>query len=118
MQRYLDGDILDPSFDITAEMDDLQAFYCRTAKRLVIAYELQRDNSDYQDDFLMALRDFLLVFETSLTIKSVEIADENSYAIKKNNDTGKIKGIEGNVNLDLAIVNYTKATLDNHYNGY
>ena len=64
MQRYLDGDILDPSFDITAEMDDLQAFYCRTAKRLVIAYELQRDNSDYQDDFLMALRDFLLVFET------------------------------------------------------
>ena len=89
MQRYLDGDILDPSFDITAEMDDLQAFYCRTAKRLVIAYELQRDNSDYQDDFLMALRDFLLVFETSLTIKSVEIADENSYAIKKNNDTGK-----------------------------
>ena len=89
MQRYLDGDILDPSFDITAEMDDLQAFYCRTAKRLIIAYELQRDNSDYQDDFLMALRDFLLVFETSLTIKSVEIADENSYAIKKNNDTGK-----------------------------
>ena len=89
MQRYLDGDIINPSFDITAEMDDLQAFYCRTAKRLVIAYELQRDNSDYQDDFLMALRDFLLVFETSMTVKSVEIAKGTPYAIKKNNDTGK-----------------------------
>ena len=73
MQRYLDGDIISLPFDITAEMDDLQAFYCRTAKRLVIAYELQKDNSDYQDDFLMALRDFLLVFETSMTIRNAEI---------------------------------------------
>lgn len=89
MQRYLDGDIISLPFDITAEMDDLQAFYCRTAKRLVIAYELQKDNSDYQDDFLMALRDFLLVFETSMTIRNAEIAEENPYAIKKNNETGK-----------------------------
>ena len=43
---------------------------------------------------------------------------DNDWGIWKYNDTGKIKGIEGNVNLDLAIVNYTKATLDNHYNGY
>ena len=34
MQQYLAGDIVDPLFEVTAEMDDLQAFYCRTAKRL------------------------------------------------------------------------------------
>lgn len=87
MQQYLAGDIVNPLLEVTAEMDNLQAFYCRTAKRLVIAYELQKENSDYQDDFLMALRDFLLVFETSMTIKNVEIAENNPYAIKKNNTT-------------------------------
>ena len=89
MQQYLAGDIVDPLFEVTAEMDDLQAFYCRTAKRLVIASELRKENSDYQDDFLLALRDFLLVFETSMTIKNIEIAEDNPYAIKKNNTTGR-----------------------------
>lgn len=89
MQLYLAGDIANPLFEATAEMDDLQAFYCRTAKRLVIAYELQKDDPGYQDDFLMALRDFLLVFETSMTLENVEIAENNPYAIKKNNDTGR-----------------------------
>lgn len=89
MQQYLAGDIVDPLFEVTAEMNDLQAFYCRTAKRLVIASELRKENSDYQDDFLLALRDFLLVFETSMTIKNIEIAEDNPYAIKKNNTTGR-----------------------------
>ena len=89
MQQYLAGHITNPLFEVTAEMDNLHAFYCRTAKRLVIARELQKENSDYQDDFLMALRDFLLVFETSIEIESVEIPEGNPYAIKKNNNTGR-----------------------------
>ena len=89
MQHYLAGHNTNPSFEATAEMDNLQAFYCRTAKRLVIARELQEKNSDYQDDFLMALRDFLLIFETSMEIENVEIPERNPYAIKKDNDTGK-----------------------------
>lgn len=89
MQQYLAGHNTNPLFEVTADMDGLQAFYCRTAKRLVIARELQKKNSDYQDDFLMALRDFLLVFETSLKIENVEIEEGNPYAIKKDNDTGR-----------------------------
>lgn len=89
MQQYLAGHITNPLFEVTAKMNDLQAFYCRTAERLVIARELQKENSDYQDDFLMALRDFLLVFETSMVIENVEIAEDNPYAIKKNNITGR-----------------------------
>ena len=89
MQQYLAGDITRPVFEVIAGMDDLQKFYCRTAKRLAIARELQKKSSDYQDDFLIALRDFLLVFETSIKIENIEIEDGNPYAIKKDNNTGK-----------------------------
>lgn len=89
VQQNLVGELANPKFEVTADMDNLQAFYCRTAERLVFAYELQKGNPDYRDDFLMALRDFLLVFETSLAIEDFEIQNGNQYAIKKNNTTGK-----------------------------
>ena len=37
----------------------------------------------------MALRDFLLVFETSMEVESIEIGEDNPYAIKKNASTGQ-----------------------------
>lgn len=89
MQDYLNGKIADPEFETSIDMDDLQAFYCRTAKRLKIAFRLQSENPKYWNDFLIAFRDFLLVFETGLFLKSVDILDDNGYAIKKNNTTGK-----------------------------
>lgn len=89
MQLYMAGEIPEPDFEATAEMSNLQSFYCRTAKRLKIAYKLLRGNPCYQEDFLMALRDFLLVFETSLAVECIEIGEDNPYAIKKNASTGK-----------------------------
>ena len=89
MQQYLAGNIVNPDFDTTIEMDDLQAFYCRTAKRLMIAYELLKGNSDYWDDFLLAFRDALLIFESSMAVEGVKIADDNPYAIRKDTFTGK-----------------------------
>lgn len=105
VQQYLYGTIETPKFEVTFEMEKLQAFYCRTAERLLIAYDLQKVNVDYKDDFLMALRDFLLVFETSLDFKDTEIPDDNYYAIKKNNTTGKYFAnfqFPDGVNSDLA----------------
>lgn len=89
IQQFFDGRINDPGFEATIEMDNLQAFYCRTAKRLVVAYELQKENYDYWDDFLIAFRDFLLIFETSMASDGLEIAEDNAYAIKKNSFSGK-----------------------------
>lgn len=89
LQQYLAGDIANPNFEPTVGMDSLQAFYCRTAKRLMIAYELQKENSDYRNDFLLAFRDALLFFESSIAVKDLEIADDNPYAIRKNTSTGK-----------------------------
>lgn len=89
VQEYLDGNLADPEFEPDMGLDDLQAFFCSTAKRLKIAFQLQDKDPRYQNDFLIALRDFLLVFETGLSIDSVEIPADNAYAIKKNNSTGK-----------------------------
>lgn len=89
IQEYLDGKLTDPEFEADMGMDDLQAFYCRTSKRLKNAFQLQSKDPKYQNDFLSALRDFLLVFETGLSIDAVEIPDDNVYAIKRNNSTRK-----------------------------
>ena len=89
IQEYLEGNLTDLEFEPDMGLDDLQAFYCRTAKRLKVAFQLYEKDSRYQNDFLIALRDFLLVFETGLSIDSIEIPDDNAYAIKKNNSTGK-----------------------------
>lgn len=89
MQDYLNDNIADLEFEINLDMDALHVYYCQTAKRLKIAFQLQRENSKYWNDFLIALREFLLVFDTSLSIDSVDIPDNNAYAIKKNNATGK-----------------------------
>lgn len=88
IQSYFSGEIQNPDFDISIELDALQAFYVKTAKRLVIAYELQKENTIYRDDFLIALRDYLLVFETSLSIRDVCISDDNPYAIKRDEANG------------------------------
>lgn len=68
MQSYFSGENQNPEFDTSIEMDALQLFYVRTAKRLVLANELQNKDTIYRDDFFIALRDYLLVFETSLSL--------------------------------------------------
>lgn len=89
MQSYFSGENQNPEFDTSIEMDALQSFYVRTAKRLVIANELQKKDTIYRDDFFIALRDYLLVFETSLSLSNVIIPDDNPYAIKKDVANGK-----------------------------
>lgn len=89
IQAYLNGNIVDPEFEISVNMSNLQAFYCRTAKRLKIAFQLQNSDPKYWKDFLMAFRDFLLVFESGISLNSVDIPGDNEFAIKKNDATGK-----------------------------
>lgn len=91
MQEYLDGNLEDSEFKPEPKkgMNELQAFFSRTAKRLKIAFQLQQKDRKYQNDFMIALRDFLIVFETSLSISSDLIPEGNEYAIKKDSATGK-----------------------------
>ena len=87
MQVYLDGGA-EPEIEIHPDMDVKQAFFCRTAKRLQVAFQLQVQNPEYTDDFYLALRDFLLVFETGLSVRTVEMSKIQSYAIRQEEETG------------------------------
>lgn len=89
IQSYMAGIIPEPDFETTADMSNLQAFYIRTAKRLKNAYKLSKGDPYYRDDFLLALRDFLLFFDTSMAVDDIEIEADNKYAIKKDASTGK-----------------------------
>lgn len=67
----------------------LDAFYLKTIKRLVKAYSLFQNEQQYFEDFIIALRDYLLIFETSIALDNIDIPDDNRYAIKKNFETNK-----------------------------
>lgn len=89
VQNYLNGIKTTIELEVPENADELEAFYYRTAKRLIIAFGLYRKNPIYWSDFLIALRDFLLVFETGLKFNQIVINDTNDYAIKKNDTTGE-----------------------------
>jgi len=89
IQNYING--VDRSFDTESilETDELDAFYSRTALRLKKTFDLYSENEKYWDDFLIALRDYLLVFDTGIHLANLFIPDNNVYAIKKNSSSGK-----------------------------
>lgn len=89
IQDYINGRQSYLDLEIPDKEDELTAFYYRTAKRLRIAFDLQSRDECYYNDFLIALRDFLLVFELGMTIENIEISNQNEYAIKKNELTGE-----------------------------
>ena len=89
IENYINGIDTDFSVDVAKCTDELDAYFYRTAIRIKKAFDIYKKDACYINDFLIALRDFLLVFETDLEISSVEIPANNDYAIKKNETTGK-----------------------------
>ena len=61
----------------------------RTAKRLIHAHKLFKQHTEYYNDFLLALRDYLIVFNTSIRISNIDISRDNSFAINKDEIEGK-----------------------------
>lgn len=88
VQQILDGkNVQLPAID--SGMNNLFMYYYRTAVRFQYAYENWKHNDVYWNDFLMAFRDFLLLFNTSLRFVDAEILSENAFAIRKDEETGK-----------------------------
>ena len=89
LQKYINGIDTFIDLEVPENVDKLVDFYYRTAKRLKNSFDVYRKNDCYRNDFLIALRDFLLVFEMGLTIEGINIPDHNDYAIKKNDTTSE-----------------------------
>lgn len=89
IQTYMNGMETVIDVEVPENADHLEAFYCRTAKRLISGFTLYKKNPVFRDDFLITLRDFLLIFETGLKLDQGIIPDENDYAIKMDEATGE-----------------------------
>lgn len=71
------------------EDSPLDAFYLKTIKRLLVANSLFRNQHHFFEDFMLALRDYLLVFETSVQLDNISIPEDNTYGLKRNGETNK-----------------------------
>src|SRR6056297_437028 len=93
LEIYVENSINDRPNSINIEENrannSLDLFYQKTANRLLYAYYLYGSQHIFFEDLLLALRDYLLVFGTSIEISTFSIPDDNSYAIKKNIETNK-----------------------------
>ena len=118
IENYINGIDTDFSVDVAKCTDELDAYFYRTAIRIKKAFDIYKKDACYINDFLIALRDFLLVFETDLEISSVEIPANNDYAIKKNETTGKyFEYPRGTHVMILSGYDGTKVATVDPYNG-
>lgn len=79
--QYLNDDIDSVQIDFDAGANSREIFCLRTVKRLLRAYELFQEKSKYKDDYLLALRDYLLIYNTSIELNNEKVLENNEYGI-------------------------------------
>ena len=58
-----------------------ERFYSNTVKRLTKAYSLYKENNIFKNDYILALRDFLITFDVSVRINQDEFLKNNKFGI-------------------------------------
>jgi surface protein len=77
-----------------------------------LSSDLNRFNNNFKKNIISDYQLWVSYYDDTFPMM------DSDWGIWKFNDGGKINGIGKNVSLDLAIINYPKVILDNHYNGY
>lgn len=87
VEKYLnDYETRACDFDVKSNSHD--RFILHTAKRLCRTYDLYRTNTCGIDDFLIALRDYLLTLQVKININSISIPENNEYGIACDSQNG------------------------------
>lgn len=89
VERVLNGEPASEEIDLDSAADAGERFERHAAKRLLRAHALLQQNRKYADDFLLALRDYLLVLHTSIRLDSIAIREDNPYGISREASTGR-----------------------------
>lgn len=85
VEKYINNKIhvIDESMFNNLSNNRLDKYKCKTVRRVLKFYNKYRNGAISTDDFLCSLRNFLLVFQTSLFIQDDEFLQNNQYGIKK-----------------------------------
>lgn len=81
VEQYINNEISSIKIEYELESDAKEVFYLNTVKRLVRAYSLYKMDDVYKNDYIMALRDYLLVYDVVVKIEEDEFLRENEFGI-------------------------------------
>ena len=88
IEKCLNGKIKPDAIYLEKTQNPSEQFRINTVKRLLRAYSLFLDKADYKEDFLLALRDYLIVFDSALHWEKKDIFANNTYGIVFDNSEG------------------------------
>lgn len=81
VNQYLNNETESIQLNFDNGANAKEGFYLKTVKRLIKAYSLYQKNKEYKNDFILALRDYLLTFDTLVAINENGLLDNNGYGI-------------------------------------
>lgn len=89
VEEYLNGQREELDIDYEEYDTAYDRFLLHTIKRLQVGYDLFVHNQCGLNDFLIPLRDYMLTFQTDISLQDIIIPVDNSYGISKNEENGK-----------------------------
>lgn len=81
VEKFINNRALSISVDEFEFGTSYEKFYLKTLNRLINAYMLYLNDLTYKEDFILALRDYMLVFDTQIQIDNQELLQDNKYGI-------------------------------------
>lgn len=88
VEKVLNGGPLTGEVDLDHASSAQERFEKNAVKRLLRAHELLKQSKKYTDDFMLALRDYLLVMDTGIRLERIHIPEDNPYGISREKNTG------------------------------
>lgn len=89
VENYLNYKIDQLSISFEEGNGSFEQFKLHTIKRLKVAFDFFNSNNCGLNDFLLALRDYLITFDTDISLNKVEIPEDNSFAISRDPQSGR-----------------------------
>lgn len=81
VENYLNGKCSSAEISLDVPVSAKDQFLNNTIKRLIRAYSLYLGNCKFKEDFLLALRDYMLVFDTNVSIDDADVLSNNAFGI-------------------------------------
>ena len=92
-KEYAQKLFLEDNFDLDLPKIDRSSnkerYLLNVLIRLKKSLILFKNNDDYFNDFLVSLRNYLIVFNDELDLKGINISSNNQFGIVKNSNTNK-----------------------------
>lgn len=81
VEKLINDEVSQLSMEYASDDSARDRFCLSTVDRLVKAYALYKKNNLYTEDYLLALRDYLLFFDVSIEIRQDDFLNNNEFGI-------------------------------------